>query len=295
MTGLQTKITTYPALPAADVTALEKLILSKVLDHAESENSIEFYTDTGPKNPVAVTRQELIRAIDGSGFGVPSLLKDFLEDRILAAAADADHDPDTAVFIDLSRFPWQFIVQDILSRSATAKELIVIQWISEDSQRPASFGAGVSLITKNGVFHATSEDLLADFRRRDRALASGRSACPAHGHKLATKPGDNPVGNATADALIMAECFIAGFEDDEQQEGVADILAAVRDAIRREQLRPELLDTLKELRSAAIRFRDDAYRREPHLRIGNETVNMLSACLLATEHTIARVEGQIHD
>lgn len=34
MSGLQTKITTYPPLPTADITALEKLILTKVLDSA---------------------------------------------------------------------------------------------------------------------------------------------------------------------------------------------------------------------------------------------------------------------
>lgn len=56
MTHVQTKITTYPPLPTMDITALEKLILSKVLDYAESETGVELYTDAGPMNPVAVTR-----------------------------------------------------------------------------------------------------------------------------------------------------------------------------------------------------------------------------------------------
>lgn len=294
MTHVQTKITTYPPLPTMDIAALEKLILSKVLDYAESENGVELYTDTGPMNPVAVTRHELKEATDASDPNVPSLVKDFLERQVSAILSDTGLDPETVVFIDLSEFPWQFIVQDIMTRSPTAQEVVVIHWISESSQRPGSFGAGVSLITENGIFHATSEDLLADFRRRDRALESGNSDCPAPEHNPPTVRGSS-AHSSTANALVAAERFITGFEDDERQEGIADILAALRGAIRREQLQPDLLDILKELRSATIGFRDDAYRREAHLRIGNEAVNMLSASLLATERMIARAEGRSHD
>ncbi|CAM5324082.1 hypothetical protein ATER59S_00172 [Aquamicrobium terrae] len=66
MTCLQTKITTYPALPIADITPLEKLILSKVLDCAEIDGGLELYTDTGPMNPIVVARRELMEAIDMS-------------------------------------------------------------------------------------------------------------------------------------------------------------------------------------------------------------------------------------
>lgn len=49
----------------------------------------------------------------------------------------------------------------------------------------------------------------------------------------------------TVDALTQAESFIAGFEDDELQEGVADLLAGLRSAIFREQAKPVLLEALK--------------------------------------------------
>ncbi|MES0218007.1 hypothetical protein NKL07_21920 [Mesorhizobium sp. C280B] len=51
--------------------------------------------------------------------------------------------------------------------------------------------------------------------------------------------------NDTVDALVQAESFISGFEDDETQEGVSDILAGLRAAIPREQARPDLLAVLK--------------------------------------------------
>ncbi|BCG83369.1 hypothetical protein [Mesorhizobium sp. 113-3-3] len=48
----------------------------------------------------------------------------------------------------------------------------------------------------------------------------------------------------TVDALVQAESFIRGFEDDELQEGIADILAGLRAAIPREQARPDMLAAL---------------------------------------------------
>lgn len=296
MACLQTKITTYPALPIADITALEKLILSRVLDCAETEDGLELYTDAGPMNPIVVSRRELMEAIDTSDQGSESLLKRFVRERVLSVLPAESPDPESVVFIDLSEFPWQFIVQDIVTRSPTAQELVVVQWISDPSQRPDTFGAGVSLITENGVFHATSEDLLADFRKRDQALASGapnvEGGVPQPHIDTVVVHADNP--NDTVDALMIAERFIVGFEDDEAQEGIADILAGLRAAIRRERLRSVMLDAVKELRSAAIGFRDDAYQCEPHLRVGNEAVNMLSASLINAERIIAEAEGRIH-
>ena len=293
MTCLQTKITTYPALPIADISPLEKLILSKVLDCAEIDEGLELYTDTGPMNPIVVSRRELMEAMDTSDQANKSLLKRFVRERVLSILPAENPDPESVVFIDLSEFPWQFVVQDIITRSPTARELVVIQWISDPSQRPHTFGTSVSLITENGVFHATSEDLLADFRKHDQVLASETSngdGVPRPHIGSAVVPPDNP--SDTVDALMMAERFIVGFEDDGAQEGIADILAGLRAAIRRERLRPVLLDALKELRSAAIGFRDDAYRREPHLKVGNEAVNMLSAFLLTAERIIAEAEGR---
>lgn len=103
---------------------------------------------------------------------------------------------------------------------------------------------------------------------------------------------DHP--NDTTDALIAAERFVSGFEDDFTQEGIADLLAGLRAAIRRERLRPFLLDALKGLRAAAMGFRIGVYRCEPHLQVGDEAVNMLSAALLDADRAIAEAEDLTH-
>ncbi|WP_192242787.1 hypothetical protein [Mesorhizobium silamurunense] len=50
--------------------------------------------------------------------------------------------------------------------------------------------------------------------------------------------------NDTVDALMLAEEFISGFEDDETQEGIGDILAGLRAAIPRETAAPDMLAAL---------------------------------------------------
>ncbi|WP_137114162.1 hypothetical protein [Mesorhizobium sp. GR13] len=228
MTGLQTKITTYPPLPTADITALEKLILTKVLDSAVTEGGLELYTDTGPMNPVAVTRRELGQAVNCSDASIGSLLRDFLQSRTLIASAETVLDPETVIFIDMSEFPWQFIVQDILTRSSTACEFVVIQWISDRSQLPDSFGASVSLITENGIFHTTSHDLLADFRRRDRVLAAETSnADNANPRPLAEIDDDSvtvPCNKAGLPETRTVCEFEEGLSADEAQRSAAKIV-----------------------------------------------------------------------
>lgn len=175
MTDIETRITTYPALPIADITPLERLILSNVLDCSETEDGFELFTDFGPRNPVRVRRKDLIESFQASERNIEILLRTFVTDSVLAQRSDDGDDPESIVEIDLSAFPWQFIVQDIIARSTTARELVVIQWINHPSQRPDTFGASVSLITANGIFHATSDDLISHFRRQDQILASAAS------------------------------------------------------------------------------------------------------------------------
>lgn len=167
MTDLEVRITTYPAIPLADITPLEKLFLSNVLECSETEDGLIPFTDTGPRNPIRVRQHELIQAFEASKHQIQSALNAFVATCVLGLFPGGALDPDAVVDIDLNEFPWLFIVQDIVARSATLREVIVIQWINHLSQRPETFGASVSLITAKAIHHATSEDLLTRFRMLD--------------------------------------------------------------------------------------------------------------------------------
>lgn len=71
------------------------------------------------------------------------------------------------------------------------------------------------------------------------ALEAVRSAIEA---TAATQSPDHP--SDTIDALVQAESFMSGFEDDPGQEGVKDTLAGLRAAILREAAAPEMLVAL---------------------------------------------------
>ncbi|WP_233282947.1 MULTISPECIES: hypothetical protein [Agrobacterium tumefaciens complex] len=173
MINLETRIYTYPPIPLTDITPLEKLVLTHVLECSETEAGLVLFTDFGPTNPISVKRAPLLEAYRTSALQAKSALNDFIVSRVVAllpAPAD-DVDAEVMIDIDLSEFPWQFVVQDIVARSPNISEVTVIQWMNHPSQRPDTYGASVSLITAKAIHHAISEDLLDRFRLQDRGLS----------------------------------------------------------------------------------------------------------------------------
>jgi hypothetical protein len=170
MTNLETRIFTYPPIPLADITPLEKLVLNHVLECSETEAGLVLFTDVGPINPISVKRQALLDAFGASAAQSESALNTFIGSRILALLPTSPDGDDVAADIDLSEFPWPFIVHDIVARSPSLPEVSVIQWMNHPSQRMESYGASVSLITGKGIYRATSEELLNRFRIQDRVL-----------------------------------------------------------------------------------------------------------------------------
>ncbi|MCD4662638.1 hypothetical protein N5C66_23710 [Rhizobium pusense] len=177
MTTLETRIYTYPPIPLADISPLEMLILTNVLECSETEAGLILFTDFGPTNPIRVARSELADAYRASAQFIQEPVNVFIASRVpalLSAGGNVAQD-DTMISIDLSQFPWQFVVQGIVARSTDLREVTVIQWMNHPSQRPESYGAGVSLITAKAIHHASSENLLARFRLQDQALRSAAS------------------------------------------------------------------------------------------------------------------------
>ncbi|CAK7260928.1 MULTISPECIES: hypothetical protein [unclassified Shinella] len=218
MTKLETQIYTHPPIPFADITPLEKLVLTHVLECSETDAGLVLFTDVGPNNPISVKRKLLLEAFRASAPQAESALNTFIASRVLALlpAPSGPLDMDAAVDIDLGAFPWPFIVQDIVSRSPTLSEVTVIQWMNHRSQRLETYGASVSLITATAIHHATSEDILARFRLQDRGLslagplpASSLRTPASDGHRLLT------VGEAEAALCIWeAMLYFRGLRED---------------------------------------------------------------------------------
>lgn len=182
MTSLETRIYSWPPVPLADISPLEMLILTNVLECSQTDAGLVLFTDLGPANPIRVARRDLIEAFRASAQRAEAALNIFVASRVLALlpAGGNTSEVDATIEIDLSDFPWQSVVQGIVARSTDLREVTVIQWMNHPSQRPDSYGASVSLITAKAIHHATSEDLLAGFRQQDKGLSpkTSRFALP---------------------------------------------------------------------------------------------------------------------
>lgn len=219
MTNLETRIFTYPPIPLAEITPLEKLVLTRVLECSETEAGLALFTDIGPVNPISVDRQALLDAFGASEPQSESALNAFIGSRILALlpTSPGREDLDIAAEIDLSEFPWQFIVHDIVARSPSLPEVTVIQWINHPSQRLETYGASVSLITGKGIHHATSEDLLNRFRSQARALEPPVSPLSPNDGAPAAVPRSFTVGEMeTALCIWEAMLYFRGLLEDQR-------------------------------------------------------------------------------
>ncbi|TKV70728.1 hypothetical protein [Rhizobium sp. AU243] len=177
MTTLETRIYSWPPIPLADISPLEMLGLTNVLECSETDVGLVLFTDFAPTNPIRLERDELIAAFRASADYAEDPFNIFIAGRVLALLrAGGDTSEDHAMIdIDLSPFPWQSVAQGIVARSPALREVRVIQWMNHPSQRPETYGASVSLITTKAIHHATSEDLLAQFRLEDEALPDASS------------------------------------------------------------------------------------------------------------------------
>lgn len=218
MTNLETRVYTYPPIPLADITPLEKHVLTHVLECSETEAGLVLFTDFGPINPISVNRKALLDAFAASAQQTESALNTFIGSRILALLPTSPDVNDVAAEIDLSEFPWQFIVHDIVARSPSLAEVTVIQWMNHPSQRPESYGASVSLITGKGIHHATSEDLLNRFRLQDRALVPAVSPPALLDGAPSVAPRSFTVGEMeTALCIWEAMLYFRGLHEDRRQ------------------------------------------------------------------------------
>lgn len=210
MTTLETRVYTYPPIPLADISPLEMLILTNVLECSETDAGLVLFTDFGPTNPIRVTRSELIDAFRASAQFAKEPVNVFIASRVLALLPAGGNavEEDAMIDVDLSEFPWQFVVQGIVARSADLREVTVIQWMNHPSQRPDSYGAGVSLITARAIHHASSEDLLARFRLQDQALPSAASSvAPSDTGGTLSLSGIAAIDPFTAKELETALCI----------------------------------------------------------------------------------------
>jgi len=165
-----------PNIPAMDMTPLERLILDLVFDAESEACGIYYHSWCGPSDvvtlPVHVLRTACAasheRGVSSIGSHVIALLAQY--------DADAGGDPLDDIDGDLadSDTGWDQIFQDIVRRSVSINEIVVMTAFTCTKMRPDGFGGSVMLITADAIRYQSTTDILEEFWNEAAKAAAAR-------------------------------------------------------------------------------------------------------------------------
>src|SRR3984957_10934652 len=144
-------------IPVADMTPLERLVLSLIFDAEPDGDALYFHASLGPSDAIGLSIDDLRTAFEASA-GVDSTAATYVAARLAAVPAD-----DTEIEIDFSGMSWEFIFQDIVRRSATLRYVTAVTSFTCSKMRPDGFGGAAVLITADAIRGKSTDDILEDF------------------------------------------------------------------------------------------------------------------------------------
>ncbi len=167
-------------IPSADMTPLERLLLSRIFQCEPDGDGCYFFAEQSPSTMIFATRTELEAALASSP-ALGSAAHLHVSEQLASADADA-----TEIDLDLSGTSWEFFLQDIVKRSATLAYVSVVAAFTCSKMRPDGFGGMAVLITRDAIVGKSTSDLLEDFLAE--ARLDGGEAPEAETADTATVP-----------------------------------------------------------------------------------------------------------
>jgi hypothetical protein len=144
-------------IPDADMTPLERLLLSRIFDCEADGDGCYFFAEQSPSTMIFATRAELEAALASSP-DVESAAHLYVTEQFAAADADGPE-----IDLDLSGTSWEFFFQDIVKRSKTLAYVSVVAAFTCSKMRPDGFGGMAVLITRDAIVGQSTSDLLEGF------------------------------------------------------------------------------------------------------------------------------------
>lgn len=158
-----------PTIPNADMTPLERLLLTHVFTAEPDGDDLYLFTEYGPNTLLDLPRTDLVAALAASA-GTESAAAAYVADRLATATEQPEEE---AFALDLSGTSWEFILQDVVRRSATLDHVTVVSAFTCSRMRPDGFGGMAVLITADAIAGKSTDDILEDLLAAQGA-ASGR-------------------------------------------------------------------------------------------------------------------------
>lgn len=230
-------------IPIADMTPLERLVLSHIFDANQDGETLYFHAALGPTDTVGLSVDDL-RAASEASAKIASTAASYVAERLVTAPAD-----DSEIEIDFSGTSWEFIFQDIVRRSSSLRYVTAVTSFTCSKMRPDGFGGMAVLITADAILGKSTNDILEDFLSEEESAEIGAGT-----HVLLTLredavrdqidqviEADPTLTKLTADAISDADihaacCTVVERSDFFEERGAAEFraaLAAIREAEER--------------------------------------------------------------
>ena len=148
-------------LPEADMTPLERLLLSHVFEAERDGDGWYFFAESQPADMIIVARAALEAAFAASKLDVDNTASNFVT-KLLASLKD-EVLQDGHLDLDLSETSWAFILRDIVRRSSTLTYVSVVSSFTCSRMRPDGFGGAVVVISADSMLGKSTNELLEEF------------------------------------------------------------------------------------------------------------------------------------
>jgi hypothetical protein len=221
-------------IPVADMTPLERLVLSLIFDAEPDGEALYFHASLGPSDAIGLSIDDL-RTAFGASAEIDSTATTYVAERLAATPAD-----DTEIEIDFSGTSWEFIFQDIVRRSATLRYVTAVTSFTCSKMRPDGFGGMAVLITADAILGKSTNDILEDFLAENDSNAEGSgehvllriredAVREQIGQAIETDPTlTRLTANAVGDGDIRNACLdVVGSIELSEERGTAEFRAAL--------------------------------------------------------------------
>lgn len=146
-------------IPDADMSPLERLVLSHIFTAERDGGGLYFFAEESPAECIEVGADEL-RVAHRESAGADSILDAIVSERLTESGGG-----DTHVELDLSVISWSSILQDVVRRSATLDEIAVSSAFTCSRMRADGWGGMATLITADDIRSCSTDELLEQFRK----------------------------------------------------------------------------------------------------------------------------------
>lgn len=143
-------------IPVADITPLERLVLSHIFDAELDGETVCFHVADRPATMISLPVNDLRVALDASA-KMDSTAADYVAERLTRTSTE-----DAEIEIDFSGMSWEFIFQDIVRRSSTLRYLTAVTSFTCSQMQADGFGGMAVLITADAIKGKSTDDILCE-------------------------------------------------------------------------------------------------------------------------------------